>query len=173
MKRLIAAACVLALACSAVWAGDPAKDAASKPMSAQHAEMMKAEMMKCAVCKHMAAHLDEIGPIQTDVVKLNDGFAQIHNVPPAKAAALHAACDEMSKAGEASLSMTDEQAKTQLCPMCQGIRDAMKAGAHMSQGKTKTGDMMVLTSTDPKVQSQIVALGDKCAMMAAGPQATR
>ena len=173
MKRLIAAACFLVLACSVAWAGDPAKDSAVQSASAANMETMKTEMMKCAVCKNMAAHLDEIGPIQSDVVKLNNGFAQIHSVPAAKVATLQKACDEATKACQATVSMTDEQAKTQLCPMCQGIRDAMKAGAHMSQGKTKTGDMMVLTSTDPKVQSQIVALGDKCAMMAAGPQATR
>lgn len=173
MKRLIAVACVLALACSAAWAGDPAKDAAQKTMSADHMAMMKAEMMKCAVCKNMAAHLDEIGPIQADVVKLNNGFAQIHSVAPAKAPTLQKACAEVGKACEASLSMTDEQAKTQLCEMCQGMREAMKAGAQISHGNTKTGDIVVFTSADAKVQTQLAALGDKCAMMVAGPHTTR
>ena len=173
MKRLIASACVLLMACSVVWAGGPTKDAAKKGMSAQHMEMMKAEMSKCAVCKHMAAHLDEIGPVQMDVVELNDGVALMHSVEPSKAEIFHKAGAEMHQAGESCMAMTDAEAKSQLCPMCQGMREVMKAGAHMSQGTTQNGDIMVLTSTDPKVQAQIATLGKQCAMMAGGGQATR
>jgi hypothetical protein len=79
----------------------------------------------------------------------------------------------MGKAGEASMKMTDAQAKTELCSFCQEMRSAGKAGARFSKGKTKTGDMMVMTSDDPKVQGQLTALGQKCAMMAGDPQASR
>ena len=106
--------------------------------------------------------------MKMEVAKLNDGIALMHSVTdPAKAATFHAVGKEMGTAGEACIAMTDEQAKTQLCEYCQGIRSVMKAGAKMSQGNTKMGDIMVLTSSDPAVQSQISALGEKCAMMAA------
>jgi hypothetical protein len=51
--------------------------------------------------------------------------------------------------------------------MCQGIRSAAKAGAVVSSGPTKTGTLLVLTSSDPKVQTQISALQQQCAAMMA------
>ncbi len=170
MKRLLAAACMLLVTTAAVWAGDPAMN---KQTSAKQLEMMKAEMMKCTVCKHMAMHLDEIGPVQTEVSHLNNGMAVIHNVPPDKATVFHQASEECSKAGQEAMNLTDAQAQTQLCAMCQGIRAATKAGATMSQGSTKNGEIMVLTSNDPKVQAQLTDLGEKCAMMMGEGQATR
>jgi hypothetical protein len=145
----------------------------SSQMSAKQMEMMKTEMMKCDVCKHMAAHLDQIGPIQTDVAQLNDGMAIVHSVPASKSAVYHEASQECSEAGMAAMNYTDEQAQKQLCAMCQGIRSAVKAGATMSQGETKNGDVMVLTSNDTKVQAQLTSLADKCAMMMGEGQAKR
>jgi phosphoribosylaminoimidazole (AIR) synthetase len=137
-------------------------------------EAMKTEMMKCAVCKNVAMRMDEIGPMGMEPVKLNDGFSVRHWVmsnDPAKIAAFHAACDACGKAGEACMTMTDAQAKTDLCGFCQGIRTAMKAGAHMSKGMTKKGDVMVVTSADAAVQGQLTALAEKCEMMAASMEA--
>jgi hypothetical protein len=169
MKRIIAVVCML-LVSTAVWAGDQAMN---KQMSAKQMEMMKSEMMKCDVCKHMAMHLDEIGPVQAEVVQLNDGMAMIHNVSPDKVAIFHQAGAECAQAGMEAMNLTDAQAQTQLCPMCQGIRSAVKAGATLSNGETKNGDIMVLTSNDPKVQTQLGALADKCAMMMGEGQAKR
>jgi len=169
MKRLMVVVCML-LVSTAVWAGD---QSTNSQMSAKQMEMMKSEMMKCDVCKHMAAHLDQIGPIQTDVAQLNDGMAIVHNVPASKATVFHQAGEECAQAGMAAMNYTDEQAQKQLCAMCQGIRSAVKAGATLSQGDTKNGDVMVLTSNDPKVQAQLTALADKCAMMMGEGQAKR
>ena len=41
-------------------------------------DAMKSEMMKCTVCKHMGAHMDEFGPIGMEAVKLNDGSMISH-----------------------------------------------------------------------------------------------
>jgi intracellular sulfur oxidation DsrE/DsrF family protein len=147
------------------WGGDVAKSTAAP--SAEKMQAMKAEMMKCAVCKNIAAHMDEIGPMKAEVVKLNDGVAMMHSVSdPSKLPVYRAASAATHKAGEASMSMTDEQAKTELCSFCQDIRSSMKAGAKMSVGDTKMGDMMVLTSADPAVQTKLSALAEKCALMA-------
>jgi Flp pilus assembly secretin CpaC len=115
----------------------------------------------------MAPHIDTFMPIMTmDVAKLNDGVMMMHGVSdPSKAAEFHAVCAQMSKAGEATMTMTDEQAKAELCMFCQGIRTAMKSGAKMSQGETKLGDVMVMTSADAAVQAQLFALADQCQMM--------
>lgn len=165
-KKVTLLAVLLIIACAVVWAGDTKMGMAGKPTM----EAMKAEMMKCTVCKPMAMHMDEIGPMGMESVKLNDGLTMSHWVKsedPKKIAAYHAAVDEMSKAGEACMKMTDAQAKTDLCEFCQGIHSAMKAGAHMSMGKSRKGDVMVLTSADPAVQAQLSAMQEKCAMMAA------
>jgi hypothetical protein len=162
LKRITATACLLAIAMGIAWAGDMAKPAAGDM------EAMKASMAKCAVCKHMAPHLDELGPVmKMEVAKLNDGIAVMHYVTdPAKAATFHAVCKEMHVAGGACMTMTDEEAKAQLCENCQEMRSVTKAGAKMSAGETKNGDIMVFTSADPAVQTKISALGEKCALMA-------
>jgi|GEM_PF-2186128 len=163
-KKVLALALFVILAFALVWAGDAKKGMTGNSQM----EMMKAEMMKCAVCSKMAPQMDAIGPMKMEAVKLDNGLAIIHTVVNSKnVATFHSTCDEMSKAGEACMTMTDEQAKTDLCQFCQEMRSAMKAGAQMSKGHTKKGGMMVLTSSDPAVQAQLSTLHEKCAMMAA------
>ena len=167
-KKVLITALFVVLAFALIWAGAPTQ----KGMTTTNPqmEMMKTEMMKCAVCKNMAMHMDEIGPMGMEAVKLNDGSAITHwvkSTDPKKIAAFHTACTATSTAGEACMQMTDEQAKTDLCQFCQGMRTAMKAGAHMSQGETKKGSMMVLTSSDPAVLAQITTLHEMCAAWAA------
>jgi hypothetical protein len=184
LKRILGIACVLALGIGLAWAGDatkpatttaPSKSASSSAssMGAEHMQAMKAEMMKCAVCKNMAVNMDELGPVmRMDVAKLNDGCAIVHSVTdPSKAAKFHATCDAMYKAGETAKTMTDEQAKTQLCSFCQEMRSTMKAGAKLSHGNTEMGDVMVLTSSDPVVAARIDGIATQCQMMAASMKA--
>jgi hypothetical protein len=168
MKRILMSVCLVVVTCAAAWAGDPAKKTAAKGTDA-----MMAEMAKCTVCKNMVSVLPEVGPIQTDVVRLNNGAAIMHTVSPAKADVYLKAHAATAKAGEACATMTDEQAKAQLCGFCQEIRGVMKAGASMSTGTTKNGDLMVLTSNDPAVQARIAGLASKCDMMSANTQAAR
>jgi hypothetical protein len=174
-RWIVVCVCALTIAIGVAW-GDSAKPAGTTaPAAAKNAygassekmAAMKAEMMKCAVCKNMAMKMDEIGPMTSDVAKLNDGVALMHGVKDmSKLPIYRAASKATADAGNACMTMTDEQAKTQLCSYCQEMRSAMKAGAKMSQGETKNGDIMVLTSSDPAVQAQLSALADKCKMMA-------
>jgi len=175
LRRILGIACVLVMAMGVAWAGDAVKQptsATGKGMSdaAATAKMtaMKDAMMKCSVCKQMAAHIDELGPVMTmEVVKLDNGIAMVRSVSdPSKVVTYHAVCKEMSAAGQACITMTDEQAKTQLCEFCQNVRSVAKSGAQMSKGDTRTGSMMIITSTDPGLQLKIAELGAKCAMMA-------
>lgn len=167
MKKLIVTACLVSLAIGAAWAGDAKKEATHGAAGADHMKMMMDEMMKCSVCKNMAPAMAEIGPSMTmDFARLNDGVAMMHGVTdPSKAATFHAACAATEKAGMACVTMTDEQAKAELCGFCQGVRGVMKAGAKMSTGQTKMGDIMVITSSDPAVKTQIDALAAQCEMM--------
>jgi RNA polymerase subunit RPABC4/transcription elongation factor Spt4 len=172
LRRIVGTACVLALGIGVAYAADTMQEnaAPTAQMSASSAQvqMLKDQMSHCAVCKAMVPHLDSLGPVMTtEVATLNDGVAIMHDVTdPSKVAELHALNAEMAKAGMACLAMTDEEAKTQLCPFCQETREIAKAGGHISQGDTKMGSMMVVTSSDPAVQKQITDLASKCAMMA-------
>ena len=168
-KKIVSIAMVLAMACATAWAGEATKSA--PPSMAE----MKAMMEKCAVCKAMAAHIDELGPsMKMDVVNLNDGVVLQHYVTdPTKVALFQSTCDEMAKNGEAAMALSDDDAKTQLCPMCQSMRSAMKAGARMSMGKTKRGDLMVMTSEDAAVQAQLAGIGKQCAAMSSMKMAAK
>jgi len=162
-SRVLVALAALAVAATA-FAGDDAKKADKAAMM----EMMKAEMMKCAVCKNMMTGMDQYGPaMSTEVVTLDNGMAMVHNISdPAKVEVFHAAGNATAKAGMACLTMTDEQARAQLCEFCQATRELGKHGASISYGQTKMGDMMIISSNDPKVVGQIGELRSKCAMMA-------
>ena len=121
-KRVILVCiCILSLAAGLAWAGEAAKGtsaAAPKAAPAMDPAAMQAEMMKCAVCKNMATHMDELGPVmKVEAVKMNDGMAMVHTISdPAKAAEFHAMCAEMHKAGQATMTMTDEQAIVRSAP---------------------------------------------------------
>jgi hypothetical protein len=164
LKRILAATICAAIICAAATAGDIAKPAAAPSM-----DDMKAAMLKCYVCKHIASQMDAIGPMGMESVKLNDGVALRHwaqSDDPKKIAALHAACAYAGKAGEECMAFSDERAKTDLCEFCQEIRNVAKAGARLSQGDTPNGDIMVLTSSDPAVQVKLASMQQQCAMMA-------
>jgi hypothetical protein len=169
IRRILVVGCLLALSVSAALAGGKTKSAmtgAADKMAMASQEMTQ-EMMKCDVCKHMAPHMSELGPVMTmDMATLNDGVAFLHGVSdPAKVEKFRMVSAEMEEAGEACMDYTDAQAKSQLCEMCQGIRKAVQSGAKMSMGPTKMGDIMVLTSDDPAVQKQLAELGTMCEMM--------
>jgi hypothetical protein len=171
MRRITLVVLLLSFAVGAAWAADAGKKeaaAANQMSAADPLKAMKDEMLKCAVCKNMATHIDEWGPAMTmDYASLNDGVAMIHGVSdPSKLANFRVDCAATHKAGEACLTMTDEQAKTQLCSFCQEIRGAMKAGAKMSQGPTASGEIMVLTSSDPAVKAKLDGIAKQCEMMA-------
>jgi hypothetical protein len=166
IKRLCTVMGMSLLLAAAVHAGDKHAKSASTDKAADM-KAIQAEMMKCSVCKPMAAKMDVLGPaMKTEFVKLNDGMAIMHEVTdPAVMPTFRSTMAEMHKAGEACKSYTPEQAKTQLCSMCQEIHGLMTSGAHMSMGDTKNGNMMVLTATDPAVQTKISSMQMKCQEM--------
>lgn len=129
---------------------------------------MMAEMMKCSVCSHMAPHMESLGPVmKMEVVNLDNGVAIMHKVTDAsKLAEFRTMNAEMHAAGGKCMEMSDADAQSKLCSFCQSVRSNVKAGAMMSVGETKTGDMMVLTSGDPAVQKSLAELAANCAMMA-------
>ena len=162
LRKMCVVLFVLVLGAGLAFAGTGDKAAGAPDMKA-----MQTEMMKCAVCKAFGARLAEIGPMTMEVVKLDNGMAIIHDVEgDGGLKAFHVAHDEAVKAGATCAQMTDEEAKAKLCPFCQEIRSVIMKGGSISTGKTKTGDVMVLTAADATVQKDIAGLQLKCAAMA-------
>jgi len=149
--------CLSALVAGIAVAGD---------MKAEGADPMEA-MMKCRVCQHLAPHLEVLGPAMTmDVARLNDGVALMHGVTdPEVLPTYREVSAKMNEAAESCMAMSDEEASANLCEMCQEIRGAVNAGAHLSMGDTRMGDMMVITSEDPALQQKLHKIGDQCEMM--------
>jgi len=160
-KKVLTLALFVILAFAPVWAGD--KKATTNPQM----EQWKAEAAKCAVCKNMVGTMDVLMPVmKMEVVKLDNGMAMTGAITdPKLVATYHGVCDQWGGAMAAALQMNDEKAKTDLCQICQEMRGVVKAGAQMSYGKTKKGDLLVFSSNDPAVQSQIAAHYDKCVAM--------
>ena len=164
MKRIVPLACIVALvAALPLWAGQDSKE---------QAEAMKAEFAKCMMCKNFLPVYDQLMPVmQHEVVQLDNGMAIVCTVPDAqKVKLLHEANAKVAATADACMKLTDAEATKQLCPMCQDIRTAAKAGAVVSNGKTKTGTLLVLSSADPKVRAQLASLQAKCATMMASSQ---
>jgi hypothetical protein len=138
------------LALITAWAGEPA--------AADH-EAMMAGLMDCAVCKNMAPHMATLMPVMSlEFVEMTNGMAMVHAVSdPSKIAEYHEMSAATAKAGQACMTFSDTEASENLCHFCQSIRSLGKAGATVSHGDTKAGDMLVITSEDPAVQAQIAA----------------
>ncbi|HLG94214.1 MAG TPA: hypothetical protein VI546_05200 [candidate division Zixibacteria bacterium] len=162
-KKVISAALFFVLAFAFVWAGDAKKGT----MDPKMIEQMKAEMMKCAVCKNMVGTAEQIFPVmKMEVVKLDNGMAMTGTITdPKQVATYHALCDKWSAGFATAVQMADDKATTDLCQHCQMMRGVVKAGAQTSYGKTETGDLLVFSSNDPAVQAKISDLHAQCVAM--------
>ena len=167
MKRLVVFAAILAaLAAMPVWAGHTGDKA--------QMEAMKAEFGKCLMCKNFVPVFDQLMPVlQGEVVVLDNGMAMVHTVTdPTKVQLLHGVDAKLGETAPACMALSDADAAKQLCSLCQDIRSLSKAGAVVGHGTTKSGDMLVITSADPKVQAQIGSFKVKCATMMASEDAS-
>jgi len=148
MKKMVAVvALASSLALGTAWAG------------AEHHEGMMTEMMNCSVCKNMAPHMEALMPVMTmEFVEMSNGMAMVHSVTDAsKVAKFHEMSVAVQKAGHATKDYTDAQVDEGLCHFCQTIHSLGKEGATISSGLTKDGDLLVITSEDPAVQTKIAA----------------
>jgi hypothetical protein len=92
------------------------------------------------------------------VVTLNDGMAIMHSVADDAVADFHALGDPMHEAGDRIMTMDEKAAEDALCGNCEKWHGLMIAGANYSRGTTETGDIMIFTSDDPKVQKMIAGV---------------
>ncbi|HET9887909.1 MAG TPA: hypothetical protein VFR10_10380 [bacterium] len=164
MKRVFALVCICLVSASLAIAGGPEKKAATG--AAAEKDPM-AEMMSCKICKAMAPHMAEFGPVMTsEVVKMENGMAIIHHISDPKVVpTFQATCAEMSAAGKACMTMTEAEWKAGLCDHCEQIMGLVQSGAAIGTGNTKDGSMLVLTSADAATQTKIAGFEMQCEKM--------
>ena len=77
----------------------------------ENQEDMMAEMMNCSICSHMAANMEELGPVmEHEIIAMDDGVAVYHWVTDeSKAELFFSIADKMSASGMESASYTPEQ----------------------------------------------------------------
>jgi hypothetical protein len=169
---MFALVCICLVSASLAIAGGPEKKAATG--AAPDKDAMMADMMNCKICKAMAPNAATIMPVmKSEVVKMDNGMAIIHHISdPKVVATFQAACAEMAVAGKSCSAMTEAQWKEALCSHCEQMMALVQSGASIGTGNTKDGSMLVLTSTDPAVQTKIASFEMQCEqMMAAMPDA--
>ena len=172
MKRFFALVCICLVSASLAIAGSPEKKAATG--ATPDVDAMKAEMMNCKICKAMMPNMATIGPVMSsEVVRMDNGMAIVHHISDPKVVpTFQATCAEMSAAGKACMAMPEAEWKAALCDHCEQIMGLVQSGAAIGTGNTKDGSMLVLTSTDPAVQTKIAGFEMQCEkMMAAMPEA--
>jgi len=150
MKSLITLA---ALAVAACWTST----ASAATAAADHVD----EMKECAVCSVMAGDGELMKHMTWEIHKIGPGMLCITSVPADLKDSFDAAGKKMMEtvAGLAAKFQAGEQVK--LCSFCQAMAELMQAGAKQESVDTKTGSILIVSSTDPAVIEKIHAHADK------------
>jgi hypothetical protein len=125
------------------------------------------DMEKCAMCSNLASQPGLLEHMGWDHYKISNGLMSVTTCPEeyketyAKAMAAMKAVQEKMEAGE----------KVYLDGFCTAYGELMMAGAKREMIETPTGNIVLLTSNDPKVIKKIHDFGqrtmDELAKMAA------
>jgi hypothetical protein len=129
--------------------------------AAQDEAAMKAEMEKCAVCKNLAANPELMNAMTWETHKIDNGMLCVSTVPKEKKSDFDALNAKM-KASIEQVKADEQQGKTpEICELCKGMGDLLKAGAKEKEIALSNGAIHMLTSDDPAVVAKIHAEADK------------
>jgi hypothetical protein len=122
---------------------------------------MKAEMEKCAVCKNLAANPELMNAMTWETHKIDNGMLCVSTVPKEKKSEFDALNTKM-KASIEQMKSDEQQGKTsELCELCKGMGELLKAGAKEKEISLENGSIHMLTSDDPAVVAKIHAEAEK------------
>jgi hypothetical protein len=129
--------------------------------SAATEEEMKAEMEKCAVCKHLVAKPDLMKEMTWETHKIDNGMLCVSTVPKEKKGEFDALNKEMKVAIEEVKAAEQQGKPVELCELCASWGELMKAGATEKEIALSNGSIHMITSSDPAVVAKIHAQADK------------
>ena len=119
------------------------------------------QMKKCEVCKVLADKPELMEHMTWETHKIENGMLCVASVPKDQKKDFEAAHKQMMQSIAKVTADQKAGKKVQLCAMCAGMGDLMKAGAKQQQINTATGAISLVTSSDPAVVEKIHAQADK------------
>jgi hypothetical protein len=135
--------------------------AASSLAIAATADQAMEEMKKCAVCKVIAEDPDLMESMTWECHKVESGMLCLMTVPKDKKEKF----DEVHKKMKENIAKVkaDQAAgkEAELCSFCKGMGELEQAGAKSESVDTKTGEIYMVTATDPALIAKIHAHADQ------------
>ena len=130
--------------------------------AASHDEAaMKAEMEKCAMCKHIAADPALMQNMTWETHKIDNGMLCVSTVPKEQKASFDALSAKMKSTMEQMKADSAQGKEPELCELCKGMAELVKEGAKEKEIALTNGSIHMLTSDDPAVVAKIHASADK------------
>jgi cell division FtsZ-interacting protein ZapD len=118
-------------------------------------------MEKCDVCKHIAAKHELMKNMTWETHKIDNGMLCVSTVPKEKKSEFDALAKEMTTAIEEVKAAKEQGQEVELCELCEGWAELIKAGAKEKEISLTNGSIHMITSDDPAVVAKIHAEADK------------
>ena len=128
-------------------------------------EAMKADMEKCAVCKHLAANPALLQNMSWETFKIDNGMLCVMSAPKEMKSELEALFQKMEAEMERIKADKLAGKEVEVCALCASMGELMETGAKEQEIKTATGMIHLMTSADPAVVQKIHASADQAIAM--------
>lgn len=115
------------------------------------------DMENCEMCKNFTAHEGLMENMTWEQHKISDGFLSVSNVTESHAEAYKTANAACNALGE-KIMAGEEVA---LCGSCTAMGSFLGAGAKMEEVELKTGGIMIVTSADAEMITNMHAWVDR------------
>ena len=109
------------------------------------------DMKNCSMCKNLYEQEGLMDHMTWEHHKISSGMMSITTVAPEYREKYQHAMQGMQETGKRLMSGE----KMELCHFCQTMGALMQSGARMENVHTNVGDVMLITSSDPKVVEKI------------------
>jgi hypothetical protein len=132
--------------------------------AASEAEM-KAEMEKCAFCKHIAANPALMEKMTWETHKIDNGMLCVSTVPKEMKSDFDALSAKMKATMEQLGPDAQQGQEPELCEICEDMAELMKEGVKEKTIELTNGSIHMMTSDDPATVAKIHAAADKAIEM--------
>ncbi|MEW6747181.1 MAG: hypothetical protein AB1486_30975 [Planctomycetota bacterium] len=142
---------------------EASETAPTAPQAAMIPSPQLQEMKKCYLCALFAESPEMLTVARPNVVMLKNGVAIVHTVQDKQALARYQEFQKRFHERVAKLKdLPQGEAHSKLCGICQEMCDLTTSGATFDWSLTDTGDLTVMTASDPAVVRKIQELGKSC-----------
>ena len=115
------------------------------------------DMENCEICKPFVKHMDMMQQIKWETHLIDEGFISVSLVPDK----LKGKMAELKKEMKANIARAQKEEDVTCCGYCTSLGELLEAGANQQELTTAGGDIMMLTSKDPKLVAKLHAHAKK------------